>query len=116
MDMHFTIVIVDDEEAIRNMTRAMLSRIPYCECLTAPDGHTALKILHTTHCDLMITDICLPDLDGFELARIASKVQNLKIIFISGHAQKPANCQNIFLRKPFPLTELKNLATELINS
>jgi PAS domain S-box-containing protein len=85
-----TILIVDDEEALRKVAELSLSQLGYT-ILTACNGDEALKILETgTNIDLLFSDIVMPgNLDGYKLALLASKKQpNLKILLTSGYAHK----------------------------
>jgi CheY-like chemotaxis protein len=85
-----TILIVDDEEALRDIAKILLTGLGYT-VLTAANGDEALKILETdTNIDLLFSDIVMPgELDGYKLATIAHKQQaNLKILLTSGYAFK----------------------------
>lgn len=62
-----TILLVEDEKPIRVLTRARL-RNQY-EVLEAADGEAALEILEHRHADLLIVDIMMPRMDGYEFVR-----------------------------------------------
>ncbi|MFZ0275693.1 MAG: response regulator [Candidatus Sulfotelmatobacter sp.] len=66
------ILVVDDEEAIREITSAILTAAGY-QCRTAADGLEALDVLDSEKFDLMITNFMMPNLDGFGLMEQAKK-------------------------------------------
>lgn len=109
-----TILVVDDDEIMRNA----LSRI--CESekysvLTAGDGLELSKILESTRLDLILLDVKLPWVDGFEVCRIIKQHHTMKhvpVIFVSGlksddDIQKgfDAGCDE-YVTKPFDVTEI----------
>ena len=64
----FQILIVDDNDSIRNLMKTYLVRDGY-NVLSASDGLEALDILDKEHIDLMIADIMMPNMDGFTLTK-----------------------------------------------
>ena len=60
------ILIVDDEKPILNLIRISLSNAGYW-CETAEDGNQALEKIDNGKYDLILLDIMLPEVDGFEL-------------------------------------------------
>ncbi|HEX3498960.1 MAG TPA: response regulator [Stellaceae bacterium] len=84
-----TILLVDDDLELRDVVVAILAEPGYT-VLTAADGYEALRILVERSVDLMITDIKMPGLSGFELARQAKLMRpNLHVIYLSGQASGP---------------------------
>ncbi len=63
-----TILIVDDEQMMRDLLSKILGRDGYI-LLTAEDGEEALQIMESRQVDIVITDIKMPKLDGFELLK-----------------------------------------------
>src|SRR5579864_8798146 len=63
------LLVVDDEEAIREVTSAMLAEQGY-EILTAEDGLQALELLPQFCPDLVVTDLRMPRMSGFELLKV----------------------------------------------
>jgi two-component system chemotaxis response regulator CheY len=61
-----TILLVDDSNAVRRAVSLMLSGEGY-RCLEAEDGRKALDVLHKEDVDLVLTDLHMPELDGFGL-------------------------------------------------
>lgn len=62
----FNILVVEDDENLRKLITAVLRRSRY-NVLQAGDGKTALDIVESNHVDMMICDIMLPLMDGYEL-------------------------------------------------
>src|SRR5579872_874999 len=62
------ILIVDDDEGQRSALSAMLSGCDY-ETQVAADGLAALELLATFHADVLVVDLIMPRMDGFELLR-----------------------------------------------
>jgi len=109
-----TILLVEDEESLRQLTELILRRAGF-QVLTAADGPPAIQILQKaqSRIDLVITDISLPRMNGHELAaRLRDLDANVKILFASGSFGEPATMslggiEGVnFLQKPFTPTEL----------
>jgi len=62
------ILIVDDDEAQRNALAAMLSDCAF-DTQVAADGHEALEVLASFKADVIVSDLVMPRMDGFELLR-----------------------------------------------
>ena len=79
------ILVVDDEDLVREMTRRSLEGAGY-HVLEASDGARALGILMQGGVDVVVTDIRMPGMDGWELAgRLAAMSPHPPILFISGY-------------------------------
>lgn len=84
--MAFTVLVVDDEEGIRQSLGDILEDEGY-EIISAENGRDALSIIETDSPDLVFLDIWLPDRDGIEiLEEIRTKKPTLPVVMISGHA------------------------------
>jgi PAS domain S-box-containing protein len=82
-----TVLIVEDEEPVRAVARAILRRSGYT-VLTAQNGGEALLICerHAGRIDLLLTDVIMPFLDGRQVAeRLVSLRPDLKVLFMSGY-------------------------------
>ena len=62
----YTILVVDDEELMRNLVASFLSKLGH-SCLTAIDGVDALEKMKENEIDVVITDIKMPNMDGITL-------------------------------------------------
>ncbi|MCK4710511.1 MAG: bacteriohemerythrin, partial [Gammaproteobacteria bacterium] len=81
---HETILVVDDEAALRQLASEILLNKNY-RVLSAKNGIEALKILETEHVDLMLSDIIMPDMDGYQLVEKVRKLYpGIKIQMASG--------------------------------
>ena len=78
------ILVIDDDEQIRSLLRAILEREGY-EVETAADGVQGLKLFRKDSADLVITDILMPEKEGLETIReLCDEFPDVKIIAISG--------------------------------
>ncbi len=78
------ILIVDDENEIRDMLRQMFEREGF-EVVEASDGKEALKIFREEQTDLVITDIIMPEQEGLEtIIKLKKEFPKVKIIAMSG--------------------------------
>ncbi len=112
------ILIVDDDEAIRQYCRIVLQGEGR-QCEEARDAETALDLLREKPYDLVITDVCMPGMTGIELARhlrATPPAPHLKIIMFSGSATSDELAQMLaagaddFLIKPLSLITLQGRA------
>jgi CheY-like chemotaxis protein len=120
-----TVLIVDDEEALREVAELTLTGLGYT-VLTVANGDEALKILDTDiKIDLLFSDVVMPGrLDGYKLAIVAHKQQHeLKILLTSGYAHKrdetlPENNQYLsqLLAKPYSHLELSLAVHDALNT
>lgn len=81
----FTILIVDDVDANVLLLRLLISKAGF-RTITASSGREALKIIKETPPDLILLDIMMPDMDGYEVAKELSATENyseIPIIFLS---------------------------------
>jgi len=79
-----TILVVDDEPALLKLTAKILQAQGY-KIFTADNGKNALDILSNEKIDLMLSDVIMPEMDGYELAKIViEKYPDIKIQMASG--------------------------------
>ena len=114
------ILIVDDEPTLREITQEILSMAGY-EVLIADTGDAALNILANETVDLLLSDIIMPQMSGYELAKIVSeKYPTIKIQLASGYSSEQAlqqePLQSPILRKPFRSAELLNTVAALLKA
>ena len=82
-----TILLVEDEAAVRKLAREMLVREGY-RVLTADGGPAALEVWeqHADSIDLLLTDVVMPQMSGRELAeRLKAERPGLKVLYMSGY-------------------------------
>ena len=81
-----TVLVVDDELALAELTHEILKSHGY-EVFIANHAQQALSILEKNNIDLVITDVIMPDIDGYELASlIHQRYPKMPIQIISGFA------------------------------
>ena len=92
----FHILVVDDDKNTRLLLRAVLENEKYTVS-TAENGAEALARMDTEHIDLVVLDVMMPQMDGYELTRILRENdENLPILMISAK-QLPADRRKGFL-------------------
>ena len=104
------ILIAEDEEPIANLIRMNLKKAGYaCEC--AYDGPEAADRMEEGHYDLLLLDIMLPKINGYELMEYAKSIQ-LPVIFITAMDSTENKVKGLkmgaedYLAKPFEIVEL----------
>ncbi|EPD88905.1 ATP-binding protein [Paenibacillus sp. HGH0039] len=109
-----TILIVDDEETSQHVIKGLLGPIHAWRLHFASSGEEALDLLHTLVPDLIVADVMLPGMDGFELCRTIREsppVEDLKIIILTAKGREEAYKgyeagANEYLPKPIEPYEL----------
>jgi CheY-like chemotaxis protein len=119
-----TVLLVEDEESVRNLALKMLKRFGY-QVLTAKDGQEATKIFerHGRPIDLLLTDVVMPRMSGKELAeRLEALQPGIKVLFMSGYTDNAIVHQGIldkelaFIQKPFTPEDLVRKVREVLDS
>ena len=109
------ILVIDDEPSISDLIREALTRFGYT-VETAFNGRQGLQLLKDASFDLVVTDMCMPDLDGTCIVRhVRSSSRPLTpVIGISGTPWlfEAADCDAV-LPKPFPLQVLVDTVKRL---
>jgi two-component system cell cycle sensor histidine kinase/response regulator CckA len=105
------VLVVEDERVVRDVLTEMLQTQGYVVTSTG-DPEDALALSNEGTFDLLITDLVMPKLDGYELAAaIAAHSPNLKVIFMSGYTSTTSRrelteADVAFLQKPFAIEDL----------
>ena len=110
------VMVVDDSITVRKVTERLLKK-QQMQCVTAKDGLDALALLESTIPDVMLLDIEMPRMDGYELATNMRNsendaIKNIPIIMITSrtgekHRQRAMDIGvNAYLGKPYAETEL----------
>jgi signal transduction histidine kinase/ActR/RegA family two-component response regulator len=114
-----TILMVDDDDPVRRLTRETLELLGY-RVLEADSGAKALDMLETLRPDLMLFDYAMPGMNGAELARLArARLPDTPIVIASGHAdtaqiEAALGGEAILLRKPFNMEALAQTIARLL--
>ena len=92
----FQILVVDDDRNSRLLLRAVLQAENYT-VFTAENGEDALQVMDREHIDLVVLDVMMPKMDGYEFTRILRQTDNnLPILMVSAR-QMPADKRQGFL-------------------
>ena len=113
-----TILVVDDDEAIRTLLQEELEEEGY-KVLIATNARDALKMVAAEPLDLVILDIRMPGMDGLEaLPRILGLKEGLPVIMNTAYSQYQDSfmswAADAYVVKSSDLTELKEKVKELI--
>ncbi|GAA5532496.1 response regulator [Deinococcus aluminii] len=79
--MAYTILVADDEPAIRTMLEVILSADGH-EIVTVPDGRAALEYLREHTPDAMLLDVQMPQMDGFEICSRVKRIKRLRRVAV----------------------------------
>jgi CheY-like chemotaxis protein len=108
-----TILLADDEPDLREVVVTVLAEGGYT-VLTASNGYEAVRLLADNWVNLLITDIRMPGIDGFELARQAKVMRpQLHVIYLTGYPTEGEK-QPIYgpiLQKPLRMRDLVDEVT-----
>jgi CheY-like chemotaxis protein len=106
-----TILIADDEDTIRSLMSLILTSAGH-NVLAAINGLEAVALFrsYSSSIDLIITDLVMPVMDGYELVRLIRHQQpNAKIICMTGYSNRDYPEGTALLTKPFRPDELRQL-------
>ena len=111
--MKRNILVVDDEEEIREIIREFLETLGY-NVVEAANGEEAIIAISKTQFNLVITDIRMPKMNGLKLLRnIKTYKPSLPVILMTGYQPSKTQEQNLsaradgYLLKPFSLNSLR---------
>jgi CheY-like chemotaxis protein len=117
-----SILVVDDELVMRNAIKRIFEKENY-RVLVAKDAMELSKIIEDTKLDLVLLDINLPWVDGYELCGLMKShplLKHLPIAFVSGNKSEDdikkgyaAGCDE-YITKPFEVEEIQKAVTKLL--
>ena len=118
--MSYNVLIVDDSKSMRKviLKSLALSGFAVGECMEAENGRQALDLLETSWVDLVLCDIHMPVMDGFELIRHlhgSGNYKDLPVVFITTEANETRLAELLelgaraYLRKPFRPEEMRSV-------
>jgi two-component system cell cycle sensor histidine kinase/response regulator CckA len=119
-----TVLLVEDEESVRQLVRETLEAKGY-KVLEADHGDAALRIAsaHSGSIDMLITDVVMPGMSGRELSKqLCSAHPQTKVLYLSGYTEDAIVHQGVldpgtaFLQKPFTLQMLSRKVREVLSS
>jgi len=106
-----TVLVVEDDRNLLDTLRYNLKTEGY-EVLTAADGAAAVEIAQRAKPDLILLDVMLPEMDGFEVCRILRKEMTVPILMLTAKAEETDKVVGLeigaddYMTKPFGLREL----------
>ncbi|HWQ13276.1 MAG TPA: response regulator [Roseiflexaceae bacterium] len=112
---HQTVLVVDDEEAIRAILMRLLVHMGY-SVLAASDGQSALEMVRSNaiQIDCVMLDVAMPGMSGVDAARAIHEVASqVPLVIMSGHAMPWLTARELdvpvagFLQKPFAYEDLR---------
>jgi len=118
-----SILVVDDEDALLDFAKSVLDKNGY-QVYGAESGKQALQILDSNHIDLLLTDIIMPQMNGYELAVIVNeRYPDVRIQLVSGYDDEKyidlvdKKLHENIIRKPYGIQiMLKKVRTLLDNA
>jgi two-component system cell cycle sensor histidine kinase/response regulator CckA len=119
-----TILLVEDEEAVRRLAVQVLERAGY-HVVTAADAADALRLTdeHDGAFDLLLTDVVMPGMSGTQLGSlVTAHYPGIKVLFVSGYTPDAVLRDGVqvgtfaFLQKPFSPAALANKVREVLDT
>ncbi len=117
-----TVLLIEDEEMVRNMAKAMLIRLGYA-VIEAQDGVEAVRLFqeHQNEIDCVLSDLTMPRMNGWEtLTALREKGADVPVILASGYDENTVmagdhpELPQAFLNKPYSMAALKDVLLEAI--
>jgi two-component system cell cycle sensor histidine kinase/response regulator CckA len=106
------ILLVEDDDPVRELIGRAL-RANGFDVVAAASGEEALDLEHDRHVDLLLSDVLLPDQNGFEIAnQIHARSPHIPIVFMSGYYDQAVaeaahlDISSTILQKPFAMADL----------
>ncbi|HET8721505.1 MAG TPA: response regulator [Nitrospira sp.] len=102
-----TILLIDDERALRSLLRAALEK-DHHQVFEAANGRSGLALYRERIIDLVITDVVMPEMNGLDLiSELTARCADVKVVAMTGDASRLATAKQLgarqTLQKPFDL-------------
>jgi two-component system, cell cycle sensor histidine kinase and response regulator CckA len=119
-----TVLVVEDEEGVRNLAARMLRAVGYT-VLTAAGGAEAIAACgtHEGQIHLLLTDVVMPEISGKTLAeRLAKQLPGIRVLYMSGYTDNAIVHHGVldkgtsFISKPFSAAELTRKVREVLDA
>jgi len=107
-----SVLVIDDETFVRETLGEMLEVLTH-KVVRAESGHEALRILAEQSFDLIFTDLSMPEMDGWEVAREIRRRLETPIVLVTGYGKgttPPTGEENLIngvIGKPFDFTQVE---------
>lgn len=119
-----TVVCVEDDESVLELVNLVL-RDPRFNMVTALGGRKGLEVIRSVRPDLVMLDLFMPDLSGWEVydqIRRDRKLRNTKVVVLSAYQEEVASALaptltgvDDYICKPFSLARLRNAVDEALD-
>jgi DNA-binding response OmpR family regulator len=119
-----TILAVDDDENILNLEKAILSQEGFA-VISATSAKEALQVIEGASIDLILLDIVMPEMDGFELCRqlkTDARFKDVPVVFLTARGGGEALAEGfesggaMYIRKPFTAAKLLAVVGTLLDT
>ncbi len=106
------IIIVDDDETMNELVRVNLQPRGY-EMISVTNGRRAIEIVRENNPDLVILDVMMPEMDGFEVCKALREFTDVPVLFLTAKGREQDLVRGFevggddYVRKPFSLRELE---------
>ncbi|HYD16831.1 MAG TPA: response regulator [Candidatus Nanoarchaeia archaeon] len=117
-----TILLVEDEECVRTVTKEVLESEGYT-VLEAADANDGIEVCERHHerIDLLLSDVVMPGMNGRDMARKIIEIKpDLRVIFMSGYTDNPvlreafSDSTTVYLQKPFTVDTLRTRIRQVL--
>jgi DNA-binding response OmpR family regulator len=111
MNVSGSVLVVDDDADVRGLVRELLARAGY-HVTEAPDGRTALRALFVQRPDIVVLDVSMPDLNGWETLERIRELSDVPVVMLSAHGAELEKVRALrsgaddYVTKPFGKQEL----------
>ena len=82
-----SILIVDDEVELLTMLKSIFERAGYSQVITATSGEEAMKLCTVKMPDILITDVMMPGMDGFELLQEVREISKVPVLMLTARGE-----------------------------
>ena len=106
-----SILVVDDDDDIRALVGELLERAGH-GVIKAPDGESALKLFYSRKPDLVVLDVSMPGLDGWEVLNRIRELSDVPVLMLTARAEELEKVRGLragaddYVTKPFGRQEL----------
>jgi len=106
------ILVVDDEKDLRTMIRSIFESAGYTQITTAASGQEALAVMAKKIPGIIILDVMMPDMDGFQVLQKIREKNNVPVLMLTAKSDEEDKVSGLrlgaddYLTKPFSINEL----------